>query len=84
MRKRDVIFCRWRANPFTMSRSSNGSSVIDRLNSRYEDVDVTCPECGYVDEDSKWTAETNGRRIDYRHLCPSCGNMRTRTVRLDD
>jgi len=67
-----------------MSRSRSGSSVIDRLNARYEDVDITCPECGYVDEDASWRAETNGRRIDYRHLCPSCGSMRTRTVTLED
>jgi predicted RNA-binding Zn-ribbon protein involved in translation (DUF1610 family) len=67
-----------------MSRSNGASSVIDRLNSRYEGADLTCPECGYEDADGSWQASTNGRRIDYRHLCPSCGNLRIRTVTLRD
>jgi predicted RNA-binding Zn-ribbon protein involved in translation (DUF1610 family) len=66
-----------------MSRGRKGSSVIDRLNSQYENLDIKCPECGCVDEGASWRASTNGRRIDYRHLCPSCGNIRIRTVRLD-
>lgn len=65
-----------------MSRSQGGSSVIDRLTSQYEGKDLTCPECGYHDEEGEWRASTNGRRIDYQHLCPSCGNNRIRTVTL--
>lgn len=65
-----------------MSRTRRGSSLIDRLNSRYEGTDLTCPEYGYEDDDGSWRASTNGRRIDYRHLCPSCGRLRIRTVRL--
>ncbi|NHN42282.1 hypothetical protein G9C85_11685 [Halorubellus sp. JP-L1] len=67
-----------------MSRSKGGSSVIDRLNSRYADEEAICPECGYVDDEGNWRASTNGRRIDYRHLCPSCGKVRIRTVTLRD
>jgi predicted RNA-binding Zn-ribbon protein involved in translation (DUF1610 family) len=67
-----------------MSRSSSSASVIDRLNSRYEGTDLTCPKCGYDDADGQWRATTNGRRIDYQHLCPSCGNSRIRTVTLRD
>jgi len=67
-----------------MARSSGGASVIDRLNSQYEDEEPTCPECGYVDDAGSWRASTNGRRIDYRHLCPSCGNLSIRTVTLRD
>jgi predicted RNA-binding Zn-ribbon protein involved in translation (DUF1610 family) len=67
-----------------MSRSNGASSLIDRLNSRYEGTDLTCPACGYEDDDGSWRASTNGRRIDYRHLCPSCGNLRVRTVTLGD
>lgn len=65
-----------------MSRSGTGSSPLDRLASHYEDVDITCPECGYTDEDASWKARGNGRRIDYQHLCPSCGEIRIRTITL--
>ncbi|WP_435349691.1 HVO_0649 family zinc finger protein [Haloarchaeobius sp. HRN-SO-5] len=67
-----------------MTFHSIGTTPFERLGTHYEDVDVTCPDCGYVDEDASWKATTNGRRIDYTHLCPSCGSIRTRTVTCDD
>ena len=66
-----------------MSRSNGGSSLIDRLNSRYEGTDLTCPECGYEDDDGRWTAATSGSRVTYQHVCPSCAAVRQRTFRLD-
>ena len=66
-----------------MSRRSTGSTPIDRLGSHYENVDVTCPDCGYVDEDASWTVKGNGKRVDYQHRCPSCGQNRIRTLALD-
>jgi hypothetical protein len=66
-----------------MSDADAGSSPIDRLASHYEDRDVTCPECGFVDEDATWKAKTNGRRIDYRYICPCCGDIRIRTLTLE-
>lgn len=59
-----------------------GKSPLDRLRSRYSAADLTCPDCGYEDEGGEWTAETAGNRIRYRHVCPSCGAIRTRTLRL--
>jgi predicted RNA-binding Zn-ribbon protein involved in translation (DUF1610 family) len=59
-----------------------GTTALDRLKSQY-DGDIRCGECGFVHEDGEWRAETTGRRIDYRHLCPSCGAVETRTYRLD-
>ena len=58
-------------------------TALDRLRAHYDDVDLRCPECGYVDEDGGWRATTSGDRIDYRHLCPSCGAVRRRTYRLN-
>jgi len=59
-----------------------GLSPFERLRSRFEDEDLVCPKCGYDDEDGKWLAATGGDRIQYRHLCPSCGYVRRRTFRL--
>jgi rubredoxin len=54
---------------------------LDRLKARY-DRDLRCRECGYVDEDGGWQARTSGGRISYRHVCPSCGTVEKRTLRL--
>jgi len=40
---------------------------------RYESTEKKCPECGYVDEEGNWTNRTDGSRIVYHHVCPSCG-----------
>jgi predicted RNA-binding Zn-ribbon protein involved in translation (DUF1610 family) len=60
-----------------------GASALDRLRERFDADDATCPECGYEDEGG-WRAATTGDRVVYRHLCPSCGAQRTRTLRLRD
>ncbi|WP_128477025.1 HVO_0649 family zinc finger protein [Halorussus pelagicus] len=64
------------------NNNPGGLSPFERLRSRFEDEDLVCPKCGYDDEDGKWLAETGGDRIQYRHLCPSCGYVRRRTFRL--
>ena len=65
-----------------MTRRGSGSTPFERLNARYDDEELTCPKCGYVDDDVSWQTEADGRRINYRHLCPGCGYVRTRTVTL--
>ncbi|WP_396613257.1 HVO_0649 family zinc finger protein [Haloferax sp. S1W] len=55
---------------------------MDRLRDHYADVDRECSECGFVDEDGEWSARTTGSRIDYRHVCPSCGAIEVRTLKL--
>lgn len=68
-----------------MAQTGNrGKSPLDRLRARYSDVDLDCAECGYEDENGRWRAETTGDRIRYSHVCPSCGAIRTRTLRLSD
>ncbi len=61
--------------------NTGGTTPLDRLKSRY-DRDLRCGECGYVDEEGEWQARTTGNRVDYRHLCPSCGAVERRTLRL--
>ncbi|NEU58555.1 HVO_0649 family zinc finger protein [Halorussus sp. MSC15.2] len=66
-----------------MSHSRNGGrSPFERLRSRFEETDLVCPKCRYEDADGRWVAETTGDRVQYRHLCPSCGYVRRRTFRL--
>jgi predicted RNA-binding Zn-ribbon protein involved in translation (DUF1610 family) len=57
-----------------------GTTPLDRLRSR---LDTRCPECGYEDDDGRWTAATSGSRVTYQHICPSCGAVRQRTFRFD-
>lgn len=63
-----------------MASRGSGSTPLDRLQAHYEDVDMTCPDCGYADEDGAWQADTDGCQIRYRHVCPSCGEIQTRTI----
>ncbi|MFB6107108.1 MAG: HVO_0649 family zinc finger protein [Halobacteriaceae archaeon] len=65
-----------------MSIESPGTTPLDRLTAHMNAADATCPDCGCHD-DSGWTARTTGGRVRYRHVCPSCGAIRTRTLRLD-
>ncbi|NHN60757.1 MULTISPECIES: HVO_0649 family zinc finger protein [Halorussus] len=62
--------------------TTGGLSPFERLRSRYEDEDLVCPKCGYDDADGRWLAATAGDRVQYRHLCPSCGYVRRRTFRF--
>lgn len=54
------------------ARSTVGGTTLERLLHRYESTETKCPECGYVDDEGNWSSETDGRRIVYHHVCPSC------------
>lgn len=60
----------------------DGGSPLERLRRRYETTEKRCPSCGYVDEEGNWTSETDGQRVVYRHVCPSCGAAHEHTFRL--
>ena len=62
-------------------RRGSGTTPLDRLKAQY-DRDLRCRECGYLDEDGAWQARTSGDRVSYRHVCPSCGTIEKRTLRL--
>lgn len=63
------------------ARRTGGSTPFDRVRARY-DENLRCGECGYEDTDGEWRATTTGSRVDYTHLCPSCGAVDRRTLRL--
>ncbi|MFB6301928.1 MAG: HVO_0649 family zinc finger protein [Haloferacaceae archaeon] len=65
------------------TRGTGGKTPLERLRRRYETTEKRCPECGYVDDEGNWTSETDGRKIVYRHVCPSCGATRDHVFRLD-
>ena len=59
-----------------------GVTSLARLRRRYETTEKKCPDCGFVDESGNWTSRTDGRRIVYDHVCPSCGASREHTFEL--
>ncbi len=67
----------------TSTMASTHRSPFERLRTQYNDVDLVCPKCGYDDKDGEWQAATAGRTVQYRHVCPSCGAIRRRTLSLD-
>ncbi|MFB6304022.1 MAG: HVO_0649 family zinc finger protein [Haloferacaceae archaeon] len=64
------------------TRDKEGATPLARLRRRYETTEKKCPECGYVDEGGNWTSRTDGQRIVYTHVCPSCDASREHTYRL--
>ena len=50
-----------------------GRTPLERLRYRYENTETKCPDCGYIDDENNWTSRSDGRRIVYHHVCPSCG-----------
>lgn len=65
-----------------MAPKHRGTTPVDRVRSRFETTEPTCSACGFEDSDGEWTAKTDGSQILYRHVCPRCGEIRTRTYRL--
>ncbi|WP_435365608.1 HVO_0649 family zinc finger protein [Haloarchaeobius sp. DYHT-AS-18] len=63
------------------AHTRRGASAFDRLTTHY-DVDLVCPKCGNEDAEGHWKAQTDGGTVRYTHLCPSCGEIRQRTLRL--
>jgi|GEM_PF-423778 len=67
---------------YMATNTTNGSTALDRLRRRYETSETKCPACGYVDHGANWTSRTDGQRVVYRHVCPSCDASREHTFRL--
>lgn len=65
------------------TRHTIGGNHFERIRRRYEESEKKCPECGYVDEDGNWESRTDGRRIVYHHVCPSCDAGREHTFSFD-
>lgn len=64
--------------------ATNGAkSPLRRLREYYDRTNVVCPDCGYIDDDTGWVGETDGRHVHYYHSCPSCESVQERTIQLD-
>ncbi len=59
-----------------------GTTALDRLRARYDAEERICGKCGYDDDEGGWQVETTGSRVLYRHVCPSCGAIERRELRL--
>ncbi|MFD1632501.1 HVO_0649 family zinc finger protein [Haloplanus ruber] len=64
----------------TTNRS--GSTPFARLRAHLEASRAACPACGFEDPEAEWRATTTGRRIAYRHRCPSCDAVDERALTL--
>jgi rubrerythrin len=62
--------------------SQNGASPLERLREHYDQQEMRCPECGFVDEDGHWRSETDGSVVHYEHVCPQCDAVREHTLDL--
>jgi rubredoxin len=60
-----------------------GASALDGLRAYLDRSEPRCSACGHVDTERGWQAETSGRRVRYRHVCPSCGATDERTIRIE-
>jgi len=59
-------------------------SPFERLKRYYDESELACPDCGYEDTEGEWETETNGGVVEYRHECPTCGQVQHHTVELSD
>ncbi|THE66075.1 hypothetical protein D8Y22_03890 [Salinadaptatus halalkaliphilus] len=57
-------------------------SPFERLRQKFDDADLECRSCGYLDLEGGWRVTTSGSRVQYQFACPSCGAVETREVRL--
>ncbi|MFC6716736.1 HVO_0649 family zinc finger protein [Natrialbaceae archaeon GCM10025810] len=57
-------------------------SPFDRLRQKYDESELRCPQCGYVDDDGGWRVTTSGSRVRYQFVCPTCDAVETRELRL--
>lgn len=64
------------------TRRQRGTTPFERLRSVFDERDLLCPECGHEDEDGGWRAETNGKHVRYRHVCPRCDTRRVQRYTL--
>ena len=58
-------------------------SPFDRLRQKFDDAELRCRACGYLNADGGWRVTTSGNRVTYQHVCPKCEDIETRELRLD-
>lgn len=58
-------------------------SPFDRLRQKFDEDELRCRKCGYVDVDGGWRVTAAGSRVQYQHVCPKCDARETREMRLE-
>jgi len=58
-----------------------GPTPFDRLRGHFEATERKCPACGR-EGGGEWRAETDGGRVRYEHVCPTCGTVHDRTYTM--
>lgn len=57
-------------------------SPFDKLRQKFNETDLRCDECGYVNPKGSWQAVAAGSHVHYQRVCLSCGVIETRVVQL--
>ncbi|WP_251329357.1 HVO_0649 family zinc finger protein [Haloplanus sp. HW8-1] len=64
-------------------KDRSASTPFGRLRAHYEESRAACPACGHEDREVEWrVTAAAGRRVEYRHRCPSCDAVDTRELSL--
>lgn len=58
-------------------------SPFERLREKFDESELRCRSCGYVDTEGGWRVTTSGGRVRYQFVCPTCDAVETRELRLD-
>ncbi|SIR72233.1 HVO_0649 family zinc finger protein [Natronorubrum thiooxidans] len=61
---------------------SSSRSPFERLRDRFNETDLECSACGYIDDDGSWRVSAAGSRVQYQFICPTCDAIETREMRL--
>ncbi|MXV63567.1 hypothetical protein GS429_16185 [Natronorubrum sp. JWXQ-INN-674] len=62
---------------------SSFRSPFERLRAKFDESELKCPACGYMDTDGGWRVSTSGSRVQYQFICPTCHAIETREMRLE-
>jgi len=65
-----------------MRFESRGASPFERYRDRLEGATARCEACGHVADEPGWRVVTDGRTVEYRRRCGSCGAAAVRDVTL--
>ncbi|WP_049922636.1 HVO_0649 family zinc finger protein [Halopiger djelfimassiliensis] len=57
-------------------------SPFERLRAKFDDSELECRQCGYLADEGGWRVTTSGSRVQYQFVCPACGAVETREMRL--
>ncbi|AXR79193.1 HVO_0649 family zinc finger protein [Natrarchaeobaculum sulfurireducens] len=58
-------------------------SPFDRLRQKFDESELECRQCGYLDDDGGWRVTASRGRVQYQFVCPICEAVETRSIRLE-